>query len=249
MAIAPITINRNISSVLKEHKYATISADDYSIIPQLTDAKLDFWADWNDLEPDNYLKDGANFRFRRFAYFYFLPCTDEVRPFKKTPYFQSSELNSYAGDIQRKFVHLNDSILTNQFLHELIKINFHQFPVSEEMTQKPWKLDVHQIRIVATSDEAGEPTPEGIHHDENEFVCMHLIKRHNIDDGVNTIYDNSSKPLESFTLTDPMDSLIVWDPHVMHGVSSVRPHNSDEKAFRDMLLIGYSYEPDLQRPV
>ncbi len=248
MNIAPIMINRNISPVLNDYKYATISADEYSIIPQLTESKKHFWDDWNDLEPDNYLKDDASFRFRRFAYFYFLPCSGEVLPFKETPYFQSSELNSYAGDIQRKFVHLKDSILTNQFLHDLIRINFQQFPVSEEMSKKAWKLDVHQIRIVATSDQNGEPTPEGIHHDENDFVCMHLIKRHNIVDGVNTIYDNNRNLLESFTLNEPMDSLIVWDPHVMHGVSTVRPQNPDEQAVRDMLLIGYSYEPDLKRP-
>jgi len=40
-----------------------------------------------------------------------------------------------------------------------------------------------------------------------------------------------------------------WDPHVMHSVSAVLPDNSGEKAYRDILLIGYSYEPDLKKPI
>lgn len=248
MDVDAITINRDICSALQENKYATISAGEFSVAPQLTAARQRLWADWNDLPPDNYLKDGASFRLRRFAYFYFLPSAGEVRPFPPTPYFQASELNSYAGGIQRKFAHLNDSTLTNQFLHTLIRFNFQQFPVSKEMAQQPWKLDVHQIRIVAKPDQAGEPTPEGIHHDENDFVCMHLANRQNTVGGVNTIYDNNRRALISCTLLEPMDSLIVWDPHVMHGVSSIRPQNPDEQAVRDMLLIGYSYDQDLKRP-
>ena len=248
MNLEAITVNRNISSVLRGNKYATISASEYSIIPELAKSRHQLWADWNDLQPDNYLKNGASFRLRRFANFYFQPSNQEILALEHTPYFQSSELNSYAGNIQRHLAHLKDSTLINQFLHELIKMNFKQFPMSEKMANNTWKIDVHQIRIVATSDEAGEPTPEGIHHDENEFGAMHLIERHNILDGVNTVYDNAKNPLESLTLNHPMDSLIIWDPHVMHSVSTVRPDNVSENAFRDMLLIGYCYAPDLNRP-
>ncbi len=248
MNTAPIMINHDIRSELKENRYTTISANEYSFTPQLLESKQHFWDDWNDLEPDNYLKDNASFRFRRFAYFYFHPSNEELLPLKQTPYFQSSELNSYAGGIHRHLAHLKDLTLGNRFLHELIKMNFKQFPMSEKMANNTWKVDVHQIRIVATADEAGEPTPEGIHHDENEFGAMHLIGRHNVIGGVSTIYDNDQTPRETLTLNDPMDSLIIWDPHVMHSVSALLPDNSDEKAFRDILLIGYSYEPDLKRP-
>ena len=234
--------------MLQGNKFATISASEYSFSPELAKSRQQLWSDWNDLPPDNYLKNDASFRLRRFANFYFQPSKQKILPLEQTAYFQSSELNSYAGNIQRHLAHLKDSTLNNQFLHELIKMNFNQFPMSKKMTNNTWKIDVHQIRIVATSDEAGEPTPEGIHHDENEFGAMHLIGRHNVLDGVNTIYDNAQNPLESLTLKYPMDSLLIWDPHVMHSVSTVRPDNADEKAFRDMLLIGYSYEPDLKYP-
>ncbi|MDQ7089541.1 MAG: 2OG-Fe dioxygenase family protein [Methylococcales bacterium] len=215
---------------------------------QLETAKQSFQKDWNNLKLDNYLKDGARFRLRRFGYFYFLPSTEEILPFPFTPYFQDDTINSYAGGVQRKLAPLFKSTLTNKFLQALIKFDFEQFPLSREKKQQPWRLDLHQIRVIGTDNEIGEPTPEGIHHDENDFVCIHLMGRKNTLGGINTIYDNNKQPLKSVALQQTMDSIVIWDPHVMHSVSSVYPKNKNEKAIRDILIIGYSHVSDLKRP-
>ncbi len=243
-----ITAQRKFCSELAGKKYVHMPADEFTIAPKLGVDQQRFWADWNQLDPDNYLRDDGHFRLRAFAYLYFLPCAGEILPFPPTSYFQADELNSYAGGIQRNFSPMSESTLTNQFLMELIKFNFRQFPVAPNKTRQPWKLDVHQIRIVATPDEAGHPTPEGIHHDENDFVAIHLVSRSNVIGGLNTVYDNNRNPLASWTLHQPMDSLILWDTQVMHGVDPIHPRNPGEHAFRDVLLIGYSLDPDLQRP-
>jgi hypothetical protein len=249
MSIEPIYTHRDISSELNNNGYIMLAADDFAINPALIDAKQCLWSDFDKLEPDNYLKGGARFRLRRFANFYFQPSTQEILPFPHTTYFQDESLNSYAGGIQRKLVHLTDSTLANPFLHELIKFNFRNFPADSERAGHSWNVDVHQIRIVATPDEVDEPTPEGIHHDENDFICMHLVKRHNTAGGINTVYNNNLIALESHTLHNPMDSVIMWDPRVMHGVTPIRPQDPNKKAVRDMLLIGYNHAPDLNRPV
>jgi len=49
-------------------------------------------------------------------------------------------------------------------------------------------------------------------------------------------------------LYDNLDSIILWDPKVMHGVASIYPKNSKKVAFRDVLLIGFSHAPKLQSP-
>ncbi len=241
-------INQNICSELQKKKYALISADKFFFPANLETDKQLFWRDWENLNPDKYLENGARFRLRRFCYMYFVPAFAEILPFPPMPYFQSSKLNTYAGDIQREFAPVLNSTLHNKFLHELIKWNFQQLPVKREKSYKPWKVDVHQIRIVTTPDEEGKPTPEGIHRDGEDFVCIHLIKRENVIGGVNTIYDDYKNPLESKTLQQPLDSIILCEPMVMHGVSPIRPKNLDKKAFRDVLLIGYSYDPKLKRP-
>ena len=244
----PITIDCTIHSKLREQKYAVILADEFTIEPELTAARQCLWADWDNLVLDNYLKDGGRFRQRRFALFYWLPSAEELLPLPPAPYFQSSEINPYAGDIDRKFAPLLDKSLTNRFLHELIKFNFRQFPVDSSLTNQPWKIDVHQFRIVASQDEQGQPTPEGIHHDGDDFNCIHLVARQNATGGVSSVYDNEGNLLATCTLRQPMDSIVVWDPYVMHGVTPIHPKNPSEPAIRDVLVIGYNHCPNLKPP-
>ncbi|MCH7514047.1 MAG: 2OG-Fe dioxygenase family protein, partial [Bacteroidetes bacterium] len=45
----------------------------------------------------------------------------------------------------------------------------------------------------------------------------------------------------------PMDSIMVWDPHVMHGVTPIRPENPNEPAIRDVMVIGYNFRPGLMQ--
>ncbi|OUS27783.1 hypothetical protein A9Q98_09280 [Thalassotalea sp. 42_200_T64] len=60
----------------------------------------------------------------------------------------------------------------------MIKFNFRQFPGINEKAKQPWNVDVHLMRIVATPDEVGEPTPEGFTTTRmNLFVCTWLIVR------------------------------------------------------------------------
>lgn len=243
-----ITVDRAIRPELREKKFALISADEFSIAPELAADRQRLWTEWDHLEPDNYLKDGAHFRLRRFGLFYLLPSTAELLPRSPALYFQAAEINTYAGGIERKFAPLFESTLTNQFLHELIQFNFRQFPVDSRIAHQPWEVDVHQFRIVATQDEQGEPTPEGIHHDGDDFNAIHLIQRQNATGGINTVYDNDRNPLTSCVLRQPMDSVLVWDPHVMHGVTPIHPENPLRPAIRDVLVIGYNYSPDLKPP-
>lgn len=243
-----ITVDRVIRPELRKKKYALISAHEFSIALELAADRQQLWTDWDHLEPDDYLKEGMHFRLRRLGLFYLLPNTGELLPLPPAPYFQSAGINTYAGGLERHFAPLLDATLTNQFLHQLIKFNFRQFPVDSQMTHHPWEIDVHQFRIVATQDEEGEPTPEGIHHDGDDFNAIHLIRRQNATGGKSTVYDNDRNPLANSTLSQPMDSVLVWDPHVMHGVTPIHPQNPAESAIRDVLVIGYNHRPNLKRP-
>ena len=172
-----------------------------------------------------------------------------MSPLKSDTYFQSAKLNGYAGGIDRKFEPVLESTLTNPFLQALIHFDFRQLPIESGAETHPWRVDLHQVRIIGSNQEAGEPTPEGIHHDGEEFVCIHMAKRVNVIGGESHVYDNDSKLLESHTLRHPMDSMILWDPHVMHTVDPIRPENPGELAIRDVLLIGFDPAPDLEQPM
>lgn len=243
-----ITVHRDIRLDLREKKYALVTADEFSIAPELATDRRRLWEDWATLEPDDYLKDDTRFRRRRFGLFYFVPIPGELLPLSEASYFQVTEINTYAGGINRKFAPLLKPTLTNAFLYELITFNFRQLPVERSMAYQSWKVDVHQIRIVASPEEKGEPTPEGIHRDGEDFGCIHLIRCENVVGGVSTVYDNDRSPLVSCTLRHPMDSMLLWDPYVLHGVTPIAPKSPDKVALRDVLLIGYVPCPDLKRP-
>ncbi len=243
-----ITTNFPILADLESNYYSIITNKEFFIPDDLKEEKQKFDKSWESLKVDTYLKDGKNFRYRKFRYFYFLPATEKITPFAPTPYYQPSEINEYAQGIDRKFDTMIEEVIANTFFHELLKFDFLQLPVRQQKKSEPWLVDIHQVRIVATEAESGEPTPEGVHHDENDFVCIHLIKRENIKGGLNGVYSNNKELLKSCTLTNNLDSIILWDPKVMHGVTSTYPAQTNKRAFRDVLLIGFTHAPNLRLP-
>ena len=171
------------------------------------------------------------------------PPSGKVRRLPDGSYYQSRENNSYAGGIERHFAPLPDSAADNQFLEELIRFDFAQLPIDDDRAREIWRVDVHFFRVVGRADEAGEPSPEGIHRDGEEFGAIHLFQRRNVAGGVNTVYDIDGQLLASLTLQDPLDSLILWDPHTLHAVSPIRPEVANKPAIRDTLIMGFDHAP------
>ena len=66
--------------------------------------------------------------------------------------------------------------------------------------------------------------------------------------GSNDIYNNEQKLLESCTLSKNMDSIVLWDPKVMHGVTPIHPKDHTKNAIRDVVLIGFTHCPGLEPP-
>jgi hypothetical protein len=243
-----ITTTHSIRSEVDSNYYSIITGKEILIPTRLKDEQYRFGKTWEDLKKDNYLKNEKSFRYRRFRYLYFSPTSGKITPFAHTPYFQPSEINQYAEGIDRKLDAIEEESLSNTFLQELIKFDFLQLPIKEQKKSDSWLVDIHQLRIITTEAESGEPTPEGVHHDENDFVCIHLIERKNITGGVNGIYNNNRELLKNATLTNHLDSIILWDPKVMHGVTPIHPKVSKNIAFRDVLLICFSHAPNLPFP-
>ena len=243
-----ISVAPGIRNELETRNFTQVDAASYQLPGDLALEQRRFFQEWDHLEPDPYLRDGASFRRRRFALFYLDPGRDELLLLPSNAYFQSLENNSYAGGIGRSFAPIRPGAVRNMFLHELILLLFRQLPIENDRLSHPWMVDIHQIRITATAEAEGEPTPEGPHHDGEEFIVVQLVQRRNVTGGISTVYSNEGEPLLSSTLLQPTDTLILWDPHVRHGVSPIRPVEPEQPAVRDTLLIGYDPRPLLERP-
>jgi hypothetical protein len=243
-----IAIDQDVRRSIVDRGFAWIPGAAWSIAPGLARDWERLRHDWDDLELDRYLEYGATFRRRRYGRYYWSPQLDALLVLQHEPYFQPEDENAYAGGIVRDFAPLLPETVHNPFLAALVRCTFACLPVAGNRLRQSWEVRIHQIRIVASAQEPGQPAPEGIHQDGTDFLTLHLSQRRNIVGGESTIYDLNRKPIERYTMRETLDSLILEDPRIMHGVTPVHPADSASLGIRDLLGIDFIHRPELEPP-
>ena len=248
LAALGITIGRDVCGDIREQGFSWIPGDLWSVPPALQPHWERLREDWFHLELDRHLKGGATFRRRRYGRYYWSPVTDELLTLGNEPYFQPEDENAYAGGIAREFAPLLPDTVDNPFLAALVRATFACLPLSAGRQAQTWEVRVHQVRILACADQPGEPAPEGIHQDGTDFLTLHLVRRDNIVGGESTIYRLDRSPIQSYTMRHPLDSFILEDPRILHGVTPVHPADLSAPGIRDLLGIDFIYSPGISRP-
>ncbi len=192
---------------------------------------------WNRLAPDTYLAATGRFRRRRHATFA-VTAPDRVAAAPHQAHYQALSYNRLQGDIERWFEPIEPAVASGASLGAILGFCARFFG-SLAPSVTGWHVEVHQFRIEASAGEAGEPTPEGSHRDGVDFVLVLLVDRHNIASGTTTIHAPDGRLLGDFTLTHPLDSALIDDPRVFHGVTPVLPLVPDEPAHRDVLVVTF----------
>jgi hypothetical protein len=196
-----------------------------------------FVASWNDLAPDSYLAASGHHRRRRHATFS-ANAASGVRAEAHQPHYQSLKYNPLQGDLLRWFEPVLPAIADGASLRRILAFCHDCFgALAPEVAH--WHVEVHQFRIEARADEAGEPTPEGVHRDGVDYVLVLLIDRENIERGTTTIHAADRREVGSFTLTHPLDAALVDDHRVFHGVTAVTPLDPARPAHRDVLVVTF----------
>ncbi|SEJ07076.1 2OG-Fe dioxygenase family protein [Frateuria terrea] len=192
-----------------------------------------FTASWDTLAPDAYLASVGRHRRRRHAVF--AADAQGVRREPDQPHYQSKTYNTLQGDIERWFEPI---VADGPSLRRILGF-CHGFFGGLAPQVDRWRVEVHQFRIEARADEAGEPTPEGVHRDGVDYVLVLLVDRTNIESGTTTIHAPDGRLLGSFTLVHPLDAALVDDARVFHGVTAVTPKNPSLPAHRDVLVVTF----------
>ena len=226
---------------LAERGFAFVEADAMAAILRRTG--LDDWTafaeSWNDLGLDGYMADGGRYRRRRHAAF--AVSADGLARKPHQPHYQSRDYNPLNGGLARWFEPIRADVADHPAMTAILTSCFALFDGLTPPATKPaaWHVEVHQFRIEARSDEEGRPTPEGLHRDGVDWVLVLLVARDNIASGMTTIHDMDRRPLGSFTLTRPLDSALVDDGRVYHGVTPVEPLDPSKPAYRDVLVVTF----------
>ncbi len=193
-----------------------------------------FQATWNDLVVDAYMADGGRYRRRRHAVFQVHADTTMRLP--HLPHYQSTEYNPLNGGIERWFAPVGEAAAHSPALTGLFAACRTIFPLDPH---QDYRAELHQFRIEATAEAVGRPTPEGMHRDGVDWVCVMLMKRANLAEGTTSIARPDGTTLGAFTLTDPFDAVFLDDHRVMHGVTAVRPVDPALPAYRDVLVLTF----------
>jgi hypothetical protein len=190
---------------------------------------------WNDLVVDAYLAEHGKFRRRRHAVFS-LSKDGEAQRLPHRPHYQSKTYNTLQGGIERWFEPVVSDIAASALFRNILTLCARVFGrLAPDVGA--WSVEVHQFRIEAKRGQAGLPTPEGVHRDGVDYVLVMLIDRTNISSGTTTIHDRDGTQLGSFTLAHPLDSALVDDARVFHGVTPVLAVDETRQAFRDVLVV------------
>ncbi len=203
---------------------------------QDTDDWTAFTASWDDLAPDTYLAALGRNRRRRHATFT-IDQQGALHREPHQPHWQSSRYNTLQGDIQRWFLPIRPTLAQGASMRCILHFAHALFAPMKAGGPQRWHVEAHQFRIEARADKAGEPTPEGVHHDGVDYVLVLMIDRRNIESGTTTIHGADDTLLGSFTLAHPLDAAMVDDVRVRHGVTPVTPIDPDQPAHRDVLVV------------
>jgi hypothetical protein len=196
-----------------------------------------FAASWDDLAVDPYLAGRGRYRRRRFGVFA-IDSSGAISREPHQPHYQGAEYNRLFGGVERWFEPIVPAVAGGATLPAIVGWCRALFsPLAPRVAA--WRVEVHQFRIEARAEEAGQPTPEGVHRDGVDFVLVLLVRRENIDSGTTTVFDPSGAALGSFTLTHPCDAALVDDHRVAHGVTPVVPLDPTRPGHRDVLVVTF----------
>jgi len=224
---------------LRRDGYAFVTAE---VMRGLLDAATladwpTFAASWNALGDDSYLAARGRHRRRRHAVFT-AGADGAIRREPHQPHYQSVTYNALQGGIERWFEPVEAGIADGASLRRVLAFCRDGFgALAPEVRQ--WRIEVHQFRIEARADEAGEPTPEGVHRDGVDYVLVLLVDRENIERGTTTIHAPDGHELGQFTLARAFDAALVDDHRVFHGVTPVVPKDPALPAHRDVLVVTF----------
>ncbi|PIT68979.1 2OG-Fe dioxygenase family protein [Bartonella tribocorum] len=221
---------------LKENKFSHIPSEKINIkANEITDlARLK--KSWDYLPIDPYMKKGDTYRRKCFGKFIVNITNKTIDFVDDNTFFQSSEINSYAGGIERKLPKMSDIISSNSVLRKIIENTLSAFLMYKKKESNIWDVFVHQFRIESKKGIQGNPTPEGIHKDGHTFISMHMIGRYNIEGGTSYIYDENK--IKEIVLKGNLESILLDDMEMYHSASAISSIN-DEEGFRDLMVIDY----------
>ena len=232
--LAPAFIQpQQLGDALKSQGYGVLSpAGVATFTGQPLSALESLKADWDDLPPDNFLKDGGRYRRRRHSCFVVGQASVTQVPHRA--HYQPLAYNALHGGMHRLFEPIAPHTLQQPVWAELLMAI--GGVCSAVKGCQPWYVEAHQFRI-DTLNGIGRPTPEGAHRDGVDFVAILLVERENVSGGESRIFEAEGPHGQRFTLSEPWTLLLLDDQRVIHESTPIQPTAAG--GHRDTLVLTF----------
>ncbi len=225
----------DVDRQLQAHGFAIVSAAGVQAWLDAPPADLDqLHAGWDDLPPDEYLKDGGHYRRRRHGCF--VVDGDQVRQVSHRAHWQPLEYNALHGGMQRWFAPMDPATVGQPVWGRLLARLGET--ASALRGPRPWYVEAHPFRI-DTADGIGRPTPEGAHRDGVDLVAVFMVNRHRIKGGESRVFEANGPSGQRFTLREPWSLLLLDDARVIHESTPIQPLEAGVLGWRDTLVLTY----------
>ncbi|MFN8610035.1 MAG: 2OG-Fe dioxygenase family protein [Vulcanimicrobiota bacterium] len=225
-------MNISVAQRLADQGYCALPADAWSRPTE--PGQAEFLASYESLCQDQHMADGGTYRFRRYSRL--LLRRGQLARLEGNSIFQTLEDNPLNGGVKRTFEPILPEILATPFLSALVQQDARQLALNPE---SEWEVGLHCVRIRATPEQFGQPAPEGIHRDSEDFTVQHVLARHQVQGGVFTAYNEQHQPIFHWLQTRSWDT-IFFRGDLWHGVTPVR---SQLGGYRDILLVDFCKRP------
>ena len=220
---------------VRERGYALLPPTAVERLTGCSGAELDaLLPAWNDLPPDEYLRDGGRYRYRRHASYRLDDGVLEDVPHRA--HWQSLDYNALHGGMMRWFEPISDATRAQPAWNRILT----RIGQTCDQVRGPqrWSVEAHQFRI-DTGDGIGRPTPEGAHRDGVDFVAVLLLARHDIKGGETRVFEADGPAGLRFTLEAPWSLMLMDDPRVIHKSTPIQPAEEGVTGHRDTLVLTY----------
>jgi hypothetical protein len=189
-------------------------------------------ASWDNMPPDNYLKDGGRYRRRLHSSFVFERNTLSQVPHRA--HWQSVDYNALHGGMERWFEPMHEATVNTAAWTQLLTAFAHTAAQVRGTANTKWCIEAHQFRI-DTTDGIGRPTPEGAHRDGVDFVAVFMVNRSDIKGGETRVFEANGPQGERFTLSEPWSLMLLDDTRMIHESTPIQP--LAEGGHRDTLVL------------
>ncbi len=189
---------------------------------------------WHDLPPDQHLRDGGHYRFRRHSCYVVDTASGQAQAVPHRAHWQSVNYNALHGGFERWFEPVLPEVATSPAWTTLIGQLGHALAQGKATPQ--WSVEAHQFRVDTTGG-IGRPTPEGAHRDGVDFVVVIMVSRHQVKGGETRVFEAHGPHGVRFTLTEPWSALVLDDERVIHESTPIQPLQTH--GWRDTLVLTY----------